>query len=69
VEEKEKEEEEQEEEEQEEEKKNKKKLFTRKLGLNLSKKTRTLRKVDQKYFQVLKCGAGEGRSSSVGQIV
>jgi hypothetical protein len=28
----------------------KKKLFTRKLGLNLSKKTRTLPKVEQKYF-------------------
>jgi hypothetical protein len=29
----------------------------------------TLRKVDHKYFKVLKCGAGEGWKTSVGRIV
>jgi hypothetical protein len=50
-------------------------LFTSKLDLNLRKKlvkcyiwsivlygaeTWTLRKVDQRYLEILKCGAGEG---------
>jgi hypothetical protein len=61
-----------------------KNLFTSKLELNLRKKlvkcyiwsiafygaeTWTLRKVDQKYWKVLKCGAGEEWRRSVGPIV
>jgi hypothetical protein len=59
-------------------------LFTSKLDLNLRKKlvkcyilsmalygaeNWTLRKVDQKYWNVLKCGAGEGWRRSFGPIV
>jgi hypothetical protein len=62
----------------------KKTLFTRKLDLNLRKKlvkcyiwsialcgaeTWTLRKMDQKFWKVLKCGAGEEWRRSVGPIV
>jgi hypothetical protein len=61
----------------------KKNLFTCKLDLNLRKKlvkcyiwsiafyvaeTWTLRKVDQKYLEVLKCGAGEEWRRSAGPI-
>jgi hypothetical protein len=63
---------------------NKKALLTNKLDLNTRKKlvncyirsialygaeTWTLRKVDQKYLEVLKCGAGEGWRRSVGLIL
>jgi hypothetical protein len=62
----------------------KKTLFTSKLDLNLRKKlvkcyiwsialygaeTWTLRKVDQKYLERFKCGAGEEWRRSVGPIV
>jgi hypothetical protein len=62
----------------------KKTLFTSKLDLNLRKNlvqcyiwsvvlygavTWTLRKVDQKYLESLKCGAGEGWRRSAGPIV
>ena len=62
----------------------KKTVFTRKLDLKLRKKlikcyiwsialhgaeTLTLRKVDQKYLESLKCGAGEGWRRSVGPIM
>jgi hypothetical protein len=63
---------------------NKKKLFTSKLDLNLRKKlvkcyvwsvalngaeTWTIRAVDQKHLEVLKCGVGEGWRRSVGPIM
>jgi hypothetical protein len=63
---------------------NKKTLFTSKLDLNLRKKLVkcyiwstalygaekwALRKVDQKFWRVLKCGAGEEWRRSVGPIV
>ena len=62
----------------------KKNLFTSRLDLNLRKKlvkcciwsipvygaeTWKLRKVDQKYLEVLKCGAAEGWRRLVGPIV
>jgi predicted restriction endonuclease len=62
----------------------KKDVFTIKLDLHLKKKlvkcyiwsialcgaeTWTLRKVDQKYMKILKCGAGEEWRRSVGPIV
>jgi hypothetical protein len=60
---------------------NKKTLFSSKLELNLMKKlmkccfwsttlcgaeTWTLRKIDEKYLKIFKCGIGEGWKRSVG---
>ena len=50
-------------------KKKKKALLTRKLGINLRKATRTLRKVDQKYFASFEMWRWRRTESSVGPIV